>query len=199
MISTSDAAGAAAHALAGGLVCFPTETLWSLSCRADDPAAVARVFAAKERPGGVPLAVGVASWAAAADLVHVTPLADQLAAAFLPGPVSLVLRRRGDGLAHVAPGLPTLSIRVPNHQLASDLLRRTGPLVMTSANRHGQPDPLSPAQVLEALAGVPDLVVLGDEVVPGTASTVVDATGESPMVLREGAVTRQQLLDALGA
>ncbi len=195
--TTLDVGAVAAHLLAGGLACFPTETVWSLSCRADDPAAVARVFAAKQRPGGVPLAVGVASWADAAGLVEVTPLAERLAQAFLPGPLSLVLRRRGDALAHLAPGLATLSIRVPDHALAHELLRRTGPLVMTSANRHGEPDPDTAAGVGRALAGVEGLLVLGDQRVPGLASTVVDATGEAPVVLREGAVSRQRIRAAI--
>ncbi len=184
----------AQHLAAGGLACFPTETLWSFSCRAADADAVGRIFAAKGRPEGVPLAVGVASWGQARDLVESTPLAEALAKAFLPGPLSLVLKRRDATLAHVAPGLPTLSIRVPDHPLATALLRQTGPLVMTSANRHGQSDPITAAQVRAALAHVPDLVVLGDGSVPGTASTVVDATGDKPVVLREGMVGRAQLM-----
>jgi L-threonylcarbamoyladenylate synthase len=178
---------------AGGLACFPTETLWSLSCSATDPDAIQAVFAAKGRPEGVPLAVGFPTWDAAAEHVHTTPGAESLAAKFLPGPLSIVLERTGQALSHVAPGLLTLSVRVPDHPDAQAILRRTGPLVMTSANRHGEADPRSAAQVLASLAGVAELAVLDAPPVPGQASTVVDATGGAPRVLREGVITRAEV------
>lgn len=179
----------------GGLACFPTETLWSLSCRADDPAAVVQVFAAKGRPGGVPLAVGFASWEAARAHVAVTPGAEALAAAFLPGPLSLVLHRTDPGLAHVAPGLGTLSVRVPDHPIAQAVLAAVGPLVMTSANRHGGPDPRCAEDVVAALGDV-DAVVVEADPVPGTGSTVVDVTGDMPRILREGLIPSKDVLDA---
>jgi L-threonylcarbamoyladenylate synthase len=177
----------------GGLACFPTETLWSLSCLATDQDAIQAVFAAKGRPEGVPLAVGFPSWEVATQHVRTTPGAEALAAAFLPGPVSIVLERTEPDLAPVAPGLPTLSIRVPDHPDSQAILRQTGPLVMTSANRHGEPDPRSAAQVLASLAGVTGLVVLDSPPVRGQASTVVDATGAKPVVLREGVITRAEV------
>lgn len=176
----------------GGLAVFATETLWSLSCRADDPDAVQAVFEAKGRPAGVPLAVGFPSWAAALPLIRTTPLADRLAAAFLPGPLSIVVERADERLAHAAPGLKTVSVRVPDHAVAHAVLDAAGPCVMTSANRHGEEDPTTRAQVEAAFA---DLPVAGTDV-PGQGTTVVDATGHTPRILRAGTVTEAAILAA---
>ena len=173
---------------AGGLACFPTETLWSLSCRADDLHAVRRILQVKGRPDEVPLAVGFATWDEARDAIETTPLADRLAAEHLPGPLSLVVRRQGDRFLHCAPGRDTVSIRVPDHQVAQAILRATGPLVMTSANRHGDPDPIRDEDVVAALPAVGDLVIMASDPVPGVPSTVVDATGDKPVVLRQGMI-----------
>ncbi len=176
----------------GGVVAFPTETLWALACSAMDDEAVQRVFELKRRPEGVPLAVGCHSWRAAQAWILATPLADRLAEAFLPGPLSLVLKRRGEALAHVAPTLDTLSIRVPDHEIALRILDACGPLVMTSANLHGSPDAIT-ANDVRAVFDVP---VVGDRV-PGTASTVVDATGQEPVILRQGMLSETMIQQAL--
>ncbi len=166
----------------GGLAIFPTETLWSLSGTAFEPDTARAIFRAKNRPEGVPLAVGFASWGMARQYVRTTPLAEALAKRYLPGPLSLVLERADDHLAHVAPGLTTLSVRIPADPLAIEVLEHAGPCVMTSANLHGQADPVTRAQVR---ALFPDLPIVG-ELVPGMGSTVVDARGETAIVLRQG-------------
>ncbi len=180
----------------GGLACFPTETLWSLSCRADRPDAVRQVFAVKHRPPGAALAVGFPSWEAARSHVVTNPAAEALAHRFLPGPLSIVLRCSGTALAYVAPGLGTLSVRVPDHPVAQRLLAACGPLVMTSANRHGAPDPRTTEDVLRSLdddATRGDLLVLADAEVLGRGSTVVDVTGGRPRVLREGIIPKEEV------
>lgn len=168
----------------GGLGIFPTETLWSLSCRADDPEAAQAIFRAKRRPEGVPLAVGFPSWGMARQFIIETPLARRLAKDHLPGPLSIVVERRDDRFAHVAPGMTSLSIRVPDHPVALQVLEHVGPCVMTSANLHGHPDPVTRDDVGRIFPTIP---CVGDRV-PGTASTVVDARGDVPIVLRQGAV-----------
>lgn len=173
----------------GDLGIFATETLWSLSARASDPRAVAKVFAAKGRPEGVPLAVGFPSWGMARQYVRTTPLADDLARRHLPGPLSLVVQRADQHLAHVAPGMATLSVRVPDHDLALAILEQVGPCVMTSANRHGARDPTTRGEVERALPGVP----VAGTAVPGATSTVVDVRGKEPVVLRRGAVPIETL------
>ena len=170
---------------------FPTETLWSLSCSAYDADAAKRIFTLKGRPEGVPLAVGFHSWRAAQGSIIATPGADALAAKFLPGPLSIVLPRRDPALAHVAPGLDSLSVRVPDHDVARRILDGAGPLVMTSANPHGAPDPLHADDVRALFPGV---LVVGDEAVPGTASTVVDGT--TGRVLREGVISKAEVAAA---
>ncbi len=178
--------------LAGQCVCFPTETVWALAAPALVPEAVQEVFRLKQRPEGVPLALGFHSWRSAQSAIVATPLADRLAAKFMPGPVSLVVKRRDPELAHVAPGFDTLSIRVPDHDVARRILDATDPLVMTSANLHGEADPITADEVR---AMFPDLLVM-DGVVPGTASTVVDATGDTAAILRAGAITAEQIAEA---
>ena len=173
----------------GEVICFPTETLWGIACSAFDEEAVRRIYAHKGRPEGMPLAAAFHSWRAAQGFVVPTPLADGLAARFLPGPLSIVVARRGDGLAHLAPGMATLSVRVPDHDDARRILDGAGPLALTSANVHGGPDPPSAGEVRRLF---PDLYVLDGEV-GHTASTVVDATGAEPKVLREGMITRREV------
>jgi L-threonylcarbamoyladenylate synthase len=174
----------------GGIVAFPTETLWSLSCGAFDEDAVQKIFEMKGRPEGIPLAVGCHSWRAAQTSVLATPGADALATKFLPGPLSIVLPRRDPALANLAPGFETLSIRVPDNDIARRIIDAAGPLVMTSANPHGAPDPITADEVR---AYFPDLLVVGDEV-PGMASTVVDGT--TGVVLREGVISKSEVANA---
>lgn len=166
----------------GGLAIFQTDTLWSLSAPAFQPEAAEAIFAAKKRPEGVPLAVGFPSWGMASQYVVVTPEARRLAAEHLPGPISIVLQRRGEQLAHAAPGLDTISIRVPDDEVALEILERVGPCIMTSANIHGKDDLVTRQEVQAAF---PDLPVAG-EAVRGHGSTVVDATGDEAKVLRRG-------------
>jgi L-threonylcarbamoyladenylate synthase len=108
-------------------------------------------------------------------------VAEALAAKFLPGPISLVCMRKDDRLAMAAPRLDTISVRVPNHPVALAMLA-DGPLLMTSANKHGQPDPFLASEIS---LGLP---IIGDSV-PGIASTVVDCTSDLPTILREGAIS----------
>lgn len=178
----------------GGLAAFPTETLWSLSCRPDDLAAVRALRTAKGRPDDVPLALGFASWRDAWAYAHWTPGARALAEAFLPGPLSLVLRAADDDTDHLAPGLGTLSVRIPDHPTAQAVLRGIAPIVMTSANRHGEADARSADDVDAQLAGVPDLAIV-DEGPPvgGLGSTVVDCTGDGPRILREGVISQMEV------
>lgn len=159
---------------AGEPACFPTETLWALAAK---PAAASKIFALKERPEGVPLAVGFKSWEAAKEFVESTPIAEALSK-FLPGPMSLVCPQKDDRMAMAAPGFDTLSVRIPDHPLALELLR-DGPLLMTSANKHGEADPI---RAKDITLNVP---ITGDSV-PGTASTVVDCRNGT--VLREGMI-----------
>lgn len=186
----------------GGLVAFPTETVYGLGADARNDDAVARIFAAKDRPSFNPLIVHVADLAAAETLGAVNDLARGLADQFWPGPLSMVLPRLPDsGLSLlVSAGLDTVALRAPAHPLARELLARfAGPIAAPSANRAGEVSPTTAAHVKESLGDAPDLIIDGGACAVGLESTVIDLCGERPAILRHGAVTREQLEGRLGA
>lgn len=185
----------------GGLVAFPTETVYGLGADARNDSAVARIFAAKDRPSFNPLIVHIADRAAAETLGRFDDRARTLADHFWPGPLSLVLPRLPDsGLSLlVSAGLDTVALRTPAHALARDLLARfTGPIAAPSANHAGEVSPTTAAHVAESLGDAVDLIVDGGECTVGLESTVVDLCGARAAILRHGAVTREQLGGVLG-
>jgi L-threonylcarbamoyladenylate synthase len=179
----------------GRLVAFPTETVYGLGANALDPMAVQAVFDVKERPADNPLIVHVPEVADLRLMVReLPPLALRLADDFWPGPLTMVLDARPGVPAITTGGLDTVAIRVPDHPVAIALLRAAAvPIAAPSANRSGRPSPTTAAHVMADLAGRIDAVVDGGRCVFGIESTVVDVRGEQPIVLREGAVTREEL------
>jgi L-threonylcarbamoyladenylate synthase len=203
----SPAVAEAARVLrAGGLVAIPTETVYGLAADALDPAAVARIFAAKGRPSYNPLIAHVPDVERARALVAVWPdAAARLAAAFWPGPLTLVLPKR-PGLVpdEVTAGLPAVAVRVPAHPVALAVLRATDrPLAAPSANRYTELSPTRAEHVVRALGARVDLVLDGGPTAVGIESTVVDLTGVAdgsgaPRVLRPGTLGPRALADVLG-
>jgi L-threonylcarbamoyladenylate synthase len=193
-------AEAAACLRAGGLVAFPTETVYGLGVSALDAAAVRRLFEAKGRPADDPLIVHVATVRAIAPLVtRVPPVVDSLAARFWPGPLTIVLPRSAIVPDEVTAGLDTVAIRVPAHPIAQALLRAADiPVAAPSANLFSRPSPTRAAHVLEDLDGRIDLLLDGGSTQVGVESTVLDLSGELPTVLRPGAVTIEMLQPILG-
>jgi L-threonylcarbamoyladenylate synthase len=194
-------ARAAAVLRAGGLVAFPTETVYGLGANALDAAAVARIFAAKGRPASNPLIVHLAD---AADLPRVagTPnaVAARLAARFWPGPLTLVLPRAAGVPDAVTAGGPTVAVRVPSHPVARALIAAAGvPVAAPSANRSTRLSPTTAEHVLADLDGLVDLVLDGGPTPGGIESTVIDVTGDVPRLLRPGPVGPSALADAVGA
>ena len=160
----------------GGLVAVPTETVYGLAARADDDAAVAKIYAAKGRPSFNPLIVHVASLEAARKLAHFSPEAEALATAHWPGPLTLVLPRKPDaGLAEaVTAGLETVAIRMPKHPLFREILQAAEfPLAAPSANRSGFISPTTTAHVLASLDGRIDAVIDGGPCEAGLESTIL--------------------------
>lgn len=197
------AIAAAAELLrAGGLVAFPTETVYGLGADARSEDAVRAIFAAKGRPADNPLIVHVADTAALGRVAAaVTPLAARLAERFWPGPLTLVLQAAPDVPAVTTGGLATVAVRVPDHPVALALLRAARvPVAAPSANRSGRPSPTTAAHVLTDLGerGV-GVVLDGGACAIGIESTVVDARGDAPVILREGAVPREALTGAATA
>lgn len=195
-------AEAAAAIRAGRTVALPTETVYGLGADATSDSAVAAIFAAKERPRFNPLIVHVPDAAAAQRHVEWTPLAQKLAAAFWPGPLTLVLQRRPDCKLSllVSAGLDTAAIRVPRHPLAQALLRAADrPIAAPSANRSGSISPTRPEHVAQSLGANVDIVLDGGPCLIGVESTVIDARGEMPIILRPGGVPREDVVRVAGA
>lgn len=198
-----DVVRAAALLGAGALVAFPTETVYGLGADARDPAAVARIFAAKGRPADNPLIVHVADVGAALALWNATAderaLAQRLGAEFWPGPLSLVLRAAPGLPEAVRGGLDTVAVRVPDHPVALALLRRLGrPLAAPSANRSGRPSPTTAEHVLHSLGDRIAAVLDGGPTRVGLESTVLDLREARPRVLRAGSVSRAAVQAAVG-
>ena len=191
---------AAACLKAGGLVAFPTETVYGLGADARHGEAVARLYAAKGRPSFNPLIAHVADAEAARRLARFDAAAEKLAAAFWPGPLTLVLPKRPDcSVADLAlAGLDSVAVRVPAHRIAHALLAAfNGPVVAPSANRSGHVSPTSAAHVLADLRGRIDMVIDAGPCVVGVESTIVACLGE-PTLLRPGGLPREQIERVLG-
>ncbi len=189
------AARAARVLVAGGLVAFPTETVYGLGADATNGEAVARLYDAKGRPAFNPLIAHVADAGAARRLARFEEAAERLAAAFWPGPLTLVLPRRADcPVAELATaGLDTIAARVPAHPVARDILAAFGrPVVAPSANRSGHVSPTTAQHVLADLRGRIELIVDGGPAPMGLESTIVACLGE-PLLLRPGALSRAEI------
>jgi L-threonylcarbamoyladenylate synthase len=195
------AVDAAARTLAaGGLVAFPTETVYGLGADATNGEAIARLYAAKGRPSLNPLIAHVADLADARILASFDEPAERLADAFWPGPLTLVLRKRDHcPVATLATaGLDTIAVRVPDHPVARGILRAFGgPVVAPSANRSGHVSPTTAQHVLADLGGRIDLIVDGGPTPVGMESTIVACVAE-PTLLRPGALPRADLERVLG-
>ena len=180
---------------AGGLVAFPTETVYGLGVHALDRAAVRRLFEAKGRPANDPLIVHVDAVERAHPLVSVMPdSVAALSARFWPGPLTLVLPRSLRVPDEVTAGLDTVGVRIPAHPVARALLREANiPVAAPSANLFSRPSPTRASHVLDDLGGRIDLVVDGGATDVGVESTVLDLTGDVPTILRPGAVSREML------
>lgn len=186
---------------AGGLVAFPTETVYGLGADAESPSAVRRIFAAKGRPPTHPLIVHIAdaaqldAWAA-----HVPDAARKLAAQCWPGALTMVLRRSSRVPDEVTGGLPTVGLRVPDHPLALALLRAFGGgIAAPSANRFGAVSPTTAQHVHADLGDVVDVILDGGPCIVGLESTIVDLSrDDDPVLLRAGGIDRETLCTILG-
>lgn len=184
----------------GGLVAFPTETVYGLGADAANPAALGRLYAVKGRPVEHPVIVHLADVAQLDEWAREIPtLARALAAACWPGPLTLVLRRTPRVPDAATGGLDTVGLRVPAHPLALELLTAfAGGIAAPSANRFGHVSPTTAAAVRAELGADVDLVLDGGPCAVGVESTIVDCTGGAPRVLREGGVTRERLRELVG-
>jgi L-threonylcarbamoyladenylate synthase len=177
----------------GGLVAFPTDTVYGIGAMAFDGAAVERIYAAKDRPmeKAIPVLLGGQE-----DLAKVTldvpEIAVRLAAHFWPGPLTLVVPKHPD-LPETVSATATVGVRVPDHLVARTLLHLAGPMAVTSANLSGQSSPSTASEVVDQLGGRIALVLDGGATPGGIPSTVVDCTGVEPKILRQGPVSSAEI------
>jgi L-threonylcarbamoyladenylate synthase len=183
----------------GQLAVFPTDTVYGLGARPDLPSATAGIFEAKRRPPHLTLPVLAAGIDQAAGVATLDQRARALAERFWPGGLTVVLpRAEASREWDLGAERDTVGVRIPDHEVALALLRRTGPLAVTSANRSGQPTPATCAGVRRALGEAVAVYLCADGSVGGaSASTVVDLTGEAPRILRGGAIPAADVLATL--
>lgn len=200
-VARKEIARAAGVLRTGGLVAFPTETVYGLGADASNSAAVRRVYELKGRPPEHPVIVHLGVGADLVDWVADVPNdARRLAEACWPGPLTLVLRRRADRVVdEVTGGRPTVAVRVPGHPVALALLEAFGGgIAAPSANRFGRVSPTTAVHVVDDLGANVDVVLDGGPCTVGVESTIVDCTGPDPVVLRLGGVTEERLTELLG-
>lgn len=180
----------------GGLVAFPTETVYGLGANATDGKAVASIFAAKNRPSFNPVITHIAKRDDAAKYVEVDARARGIMDAFWPGPLTLILpKKAGGGLSDlVSAGLPSIAIRMPNHKIALALIEAAGvPIAAPSANASGEPSATTPNHVVQSLGDNVPFILAGGACDVGLESTVLDLTGDVPTIVRPGFVTKEDL------
>lgn len=185
----------------GGVVAFPTETVYGLGALATNEQAVQKIFEAKGRPSDNPLIVHIGRQAEVADYAaHITEDAEKLMTAYWPGPLTLVFDKIPGVIApNVTPGVDTVGIRMPDHPVALELLRALGgPLAAPSANRSGKPSPTEALHVFEDLEGLIPLILDGGQTGIGVESTVLDMTTSPPAILRPGGTTQEMIEAVIG-
>ncbi|MBI3165799.1 MAG: threonylcarbamoyl-AMP synthase [Chloroflexi bacterium] len=181
----------------GGIVAFPTDTVYGLGALAFNNAAIESIYTAKDRPleKAIPILIGDLS-----DLdkvgFDIPNMALRFAARFWPGPLTCVIPKKPT-LPRAVSATSTIAVRIPNHPDALALLRAAGPMAVTSANISGSPNPLTAQDVYDQLNGRIPLILDGGKTPGGIPSTLVDCTGEKPVILREGPITLENLISAL--
>ncbi len=197
-VVADDAAGraeAVAVLRAGGVVALPTDTVYGIGVALDTPGGIERLFAAKRRPPDKGIMLLLDDAAQAGPVGIMTPAAVALAATCWPGGLTVVVPQRPDVTlpAALTGGTPTIGLRVPDHDAPRTLARALGALPVTSANVSGAPEASDAAGILAQLGDAVDLILDGGPAHGGPASTVVDCTAESPVILREGAIPAQRV------
>lgn len=185
----------------GGTVAFPTETVYGLGANALDQKAIQKIYEAKGRPSDNPLIIHIASIEMLEDLVEaISSHAQKLIDAFWPGPLTLIFKKSTLVPDVVTAGLDSVAVRMPSNEIAKTLIALSElPIAAPSANLSGKPSPTTGAHVVADLDGRVDAIVLGDQTEVGLESTVLDTTGDVPMILRPGAITKEMVIEICGA
>ncbi len=196
----SDLNGAAEILRKGGLVAFPTETVYGLGADGLNPDASRKIYAAKGRPSDNPLIIHIADYKALEELTADCPEnGRKLAEAFWPGPLTLIFNKSSKVPYSTTGGLDTVAIRMPAHPVAYELIRISGIYIAApSANISGRPSPTKAEHVIEDLSGIIDMIVDGGKADIGLESTIVDVTAEMPVILRPGYITDEMIRRIIG-
>ena len=182
----------------GGVIVYPTDTVYGLGANALNPNAILKVFKIKDRPLNQPLPVAVSGLKMAEGLTFFDDKARQLVRAFWPGALTIVLTKRPIVPSIVAGGGLSVGLRMPNHSIPLIILEQSGlPLVATSANKHGLPNPIEAEEALRQVGDEVDLILDGGNV-SGQPSTVIDLTKRSPLIVRKGSITRAMIETIVG-
>ena len=190
---------AAALIRKGELVAFPTETVYGLGGNALDPTAAKKIYAVKGRPSDNPLIVHLTEWEEVDPIAYPTKEAELLYEAFCPGPLTMILKKRSVVPDETTGGRQTVAVRFPSHPIARALIKQSGvPIAAPSANVSKHVSPTTAAHVYDDLAGKIPMILEGGDAEVGIESTIVDLTGESPTVLRPGAITAEEIKQVLG-
>ena len=184
----------------GGLVAFPTETVYGLGANGLDENAVPKIYEAKGRPSDNPLILHISEFDEIKNIVKEIPdIAVLLADEFWPGPLTMVFRKSAIVPYRTTGGLESVAVRMPSNKIAREFIKAAGvPVAAPSANSSGRPSPTKAEHVLSDLDGKIDMVIDGGTVDIGLESTIVDVTGEVPVILRPGFITEEMLLEAVG-
>lgn len=184
----------------GGVVAFPTETVYGLGASAFDDSAVKKIYKAKGRPSDNPLIVHIADAEDVGKVAREVPKgAKKLLDAFAPGPFTLILKKMPNISDTVTAGLDTVGVRIPSHPVAREFLRASGvPVAAPSANLSGKPSPTKAEHVIKDMMGRVDAIICGGASGVGVESTIIDMTGDVPVILRPGGITKSQIMEVLG-
>ncbi len=184
----------------GGVVAIPTETVYGLAARFDEPEAIKKIFLTKQRPSDNPLILHISSLSMLPQITETPPsMFYTLADAFFPGPLTIILRKSPKVPSIVTAGQNSVAVRMPSHPIAREIIEAVGvPLAAPSANLSGRPSPTLAKDVLEDLEGKIPYIVDGGPCEHGIESTVLDLTQEIPALLRPGAISRRELEEFLG-
>lgn len=179
----------------GEVVAFPTETVYGLGANGMDAAASGKIYAAKGRPSDNPLILHIADFQQLEGIAEdISEDAWKIMRAFWPGPMTIVLKKKAEVPKETTGGLDTVAIRMPNHPVARELLQKTGlPIAAPSANRSGRPSPTEAFHVMEDMKGQIPMIIDGGKVGIGIESTIIDMTGEKPIILRPGYITPEMI------
>lgn len=185
----------------GGLVAFPTETVYGIGANALDETSIRKIYEAKGRPSDNPLIMHICDESQVAEYVlNISDTAQKLMKAFWPGPLTLIFKKNNIVPSAITGGLDTVAIRMPSHPIAAAIIKYAGvPVAAPSANLSGKPSPTRGRHVIEDLKGRVDMIIDGGKSTLGLESTVLDVSSEKPCILRPGSITKTMIEDIIGS